>query len=77
MPKLDLGCCDTGLAARMLLIAEAENLPDDHELVVRAHDFEEAVRSYYIGRCSRHRFMTIWARARRAYINFSEEASRA
>lgn len=76
MPKLDLQCCDTGLAARMLTIAEAEQLPDDHELVVRAHDFEEAVRSYYIGRCSRHRFLSIWVRARRAYIEFRGEADR-
>jgi hypothetical protein len=73
----DIQCCDTGLAHSMLTIAEAEQLPENHELRVRALDFDTAMRAYYLGKCSKRRFMGIWARARRAYIAFTEEASRA
>lgn len=60
----------------MLALAQAEQLPDDHELCVRAADFEEALVAVFIGRCSVRRFMGIWARARRAYIRHQQEIQR-
>lgn len=68
--KLAIENCDTGLAKKMVGIADAEGLPDDHAMRVRADDFERAVLDVYAvpQRCSIKRFMGIWARARRAYI---------
>lgn len=58
---------DTGLAKRMILLADAHQLPENHELRVRAMEFERATTEWFLGRCSPRRFMGIWARARRCY----------
>lgn len=66
---------DTGLAKKMEALADRLGLPHDHELRVRAQDFEMAAERWAIGRCSIKRFMGIWARARRCYIAHSGKTS--
>lgn len=60
--------CKTPLAARMLELAESDNLPDDHPLRVRAGELEDLTLS-----CSAKAILGRYARAKRALNNYTGE----
>lgn len=66
----------TELATRMLAAADENNLPKDHELRTKAQAFDEAALGYYGDpqTCDARKFMGCWARARRAWCEYSGES---
>lgn len=65
----------TDLAQQMRAIVERDNLPADHELRLLADDFDEAAAGYWGEPQTKtvKQFMGAWARARRAYCNYTGE----
>lgn len=68
---------DTGLGKKMVAFADARGYPQDHELRVRARDFEEATAMFFVAppRCSVAHFMRCWTRARRSYIDHTGKSN--
>lgn len=65
---------ETGLYDKMIARADADKLPSDHELRVKALAFNNAAKSYYIdASCDVKTFMGHWARARRVWCDYSGE----
>lgn len=66
---------NTDLAEKMLARADADGLPPDHQLRLRAVAFDDAVRGFY-GEPQTYdvrRFLGCWARARRAWCDYTGE----
>ena len=65
----------TDLATRMLARADADGLPDDHELRAKAVSFDLAYQGYYAEQqtVDVRTFMGHWARARRCWSDYSGE----
>jgi len=66
---------DTDLAIAMLAKADADGLPDDHDMRTRAAAFDEAAKGFYgePQTCDMKRFMGCWARARRTWCDYTGE----
>ncbi len=66
---------DTCLAEKMMNIAKRDSLPDDHELVTKAKEFEDAALGYTAEpqTCSVKKFLGCWARAKKAYSKYTGE----
>ncbi|WP_072669744.1 hypothetical protein [Vibrio injensis] len=63
---------DTELARKMIDLADADNLPDDHKLRSLALDFEKSVLS--IGQPGGvKRMLGSWARAKRCWSEYTGE----
>ncbi|MBF4433212.1 hypothetical protein ERJ77_01615 [Vibrio anguillarum] len=64
---------DTELADKMMQVAKRDCLPDDHDLVVKAKDFEQAALGYVSEpqTCSVRKFLGCWARAKKAYSQYT------
>ena len=67
---------DTSLAIKMLARADADGLAAEHDLRMRAAAFDEAAKGFYGDpqTCDVKRFMGHWARARRAWCDYTGEA---
>lgn len=65
----------TTLAQQMLARADADGLPADHELRVKAVSFELAAQGFYAEQQTMdvRTFMGHWARARRCWSDYSGE----
>lgn len=65
----------TELAEQMRAIVERDNLPADHELRIRADEFDAAAAGYWSEpqTVPVKAFMGAWARARRAYCAYTGE----
>ncbi|WP_428419233.1 hypothetical protein [Methylibium sp.] len=65
-----------GLPARMLARADADGLPADHPLRTTAAAFAAAIEGFYatVQTVPVSRFMGAWARARRAWCEYTGEA---
>jgi hypothetical protein len=64
------------LAKIMVARADADKLPPDHDLRIKAAAFDEAVAGFY-GTPQTYdvkRFMGHWARARKCWCDYSGEA---
>jgi hypothetical protein len=63
------------LAEKMRLRADADKLPADHALRIKADAFEEACKGYYATpqTVTVGKFMGCWARARSAWCEYSGE----
>ena len=59
---------ETELGNRMIEVAERDRLPGDHPLRILAEKFNEAVESG-----DSRRLLGSWARARRAWCNYTGE----
>lgn len=66
---------DTELARKMIDRANADGLPIGHELRTKAMLFENAAKGYWADpqTVPVQSFMGIWARARRAWCNYTGE----
>ena len=66
---------DTQLAKKMLARADADSLPADHALRLKAAAFEQAAAGFFgeIQTVNAMQFMGHWARARRAWSDYSGE----
>ena len=67
---------DTDLAVAMLARADADGLPDDHDMRITAKAFDDAAKGFY-GEpqlCDVEKFMGCWARARRCWCDYTGEA---
>jgi hypothetical protein len=66
----------TELANKMIARADADGLPDEHEIRVLAAEFDEVSIGWYSEpqTCSVAKFMKHWARARSAWCKYSGEA---
>lgn len=67
---------NTKLAEEMIAKADADGLPDDHQLRTKALDFNEAIQGYFSDpqTCDIRKFIGCWARARRAWCDYTGEA---
>jgi len=67
---------ETDLADKMRARADADGLPEDHELRTKAQAFDEAVGGYYATEQTKtvQQFMGAWARARKAWCAYTGEA---
>jgi hypothetical protein len=65
----------TDLADKMLAAAKAAELPLEHKIVIAAHEFEVAAKGFYGNpqTVDVKTFMGCWARARRAWSDYSGE----
>jgi len=66
---------NTKLAEEMIAKADADGLPNDHVLRTTAFYFNEACLGYFSDpqTCDMRRFIGCWARARRAWCNYTGE----
>jgi len=66
---------DTTLAERMIARADQDGLPADHDLRVKAAEFEEGAIGFYSEpqTCSVQKFLGRWARARVVWCEYSGE----
>jgi hypothetical protein len=66
---------ETALATKMAGRADADSLPGDHDLRIKAAQFDEAAVGYAScpQTCDVKRFMGYWARARRAWSEYTGE----
>lgn len=66
---------DTQLAKKMLARADADSLPADHALRLNAAAFEQAAAGFFgeTQTVNVMQFMGHWARARRAWCDYSGE----
>lgn len=66
---------NTDLANKMLKLAEIDKLPDSHPIRVRAIELDEATTGFCSDpqTCDVRRFMGCWARARRAWSDYTGE----
>lgn len=65
----------TNLSAKMRSLADTDGLPQDHELRQKA-DFLDVVAKGFFGEPQTHNVMQFvggWARARRAWCNYTGE----
>lgn len=69
------GMMETALAIKMQARAEADNLPADHDMRTKAAAFDEAAKGYYATpqTVMVKPFMGCWARARRAWCDYTGE----
>ncbi len=65
----------TELSSRMIARADLDNLPANHELRTKAARLDIATAKYYAEaqECSVQEFMGCWARARRAWSDYTGE----
>jgi hypothetical protein len=65
----------TGLSIQMRARADADGLPPDHDLRTKAVAFDEATRGFYAEpqTVPVAKFMGAWARARRAWCDYTGE----
>lgn len=65
----------TELSNRMIDRADLDNLPADHDLRLKAAQFDMAAAGFYAEAktCSVEKFMGCWARARRAWSEYTGE----
>lgn len=61
----------TELSKKMLAIADRDNLPVDHEMRLRAKEFDESVN--YYGDGAAKKLLGAWVRARKAYCRYTGE----
>lgn len=66
---------DKSLPEKMLMIAKRDALPNDHELVMKAKAFSDACQGYLTEpqTCSAKKFLGCWARAKKAYCQYTGE----
>lgn len=66
---------DCELVRKMRTRADADNLPPAHELRELAQAFEEGVKGFYATpqTCDAKSFLGRWARARRAWCDYTGE----
>lgn len=66
---------DTSLAKDMVARADADGLPADHDLRLKAQAFDEACAGFYATPQTRDvkNFVGHWARARRAWCDYTGE----
>lgn len=66
---------DTDLAEKMIKRADYDGLAADHELRVLAEKFNSAAKGYWGDEqtCGSEQFLGCWARARRAWCNYTGE----
>ena len=64
---------DTDLAAAMITRADADGLPDGHDMRSEAAAFDEAAKGFFslLQTCDVKKFMGCWARARRAWCDYT------
>ncbi|MBF4302218.1 hypothetical protein EAY56_26365 [Vibrio anguillarum] len=64
---------DTDLADKMMQVAKRDRLPDDHDLVVKEKEFEQATIGYVSEpqTCSVRKLLGCWARAKKAYSQYT------
>ena len=64
---------NTDLAVNMVELADKHNLPDDHELRIKANEFAASFDGFVAKpqTCSVQKFMGAWARARRAWCDYT------
>ena len=67
---------DTDLAVAMLARANADGLPDNHDMRAMAIAFDEAAKGFYgePQTCDAKKFLGCWARARRTWCDYTGEA---
>ena len=67
---------DTDLAVAMLARANADGLPDNHDMRTRAVAFDEAAKGFFGEQqtCDLKKFLGCWARARRTWCDYTGEA---
>lgn len=65
---------DKPLVNQMIRRAEADQLPDGHELRTLAADLDRIGDEYAGGHCSPKKFLGAWARARLAWCRHTGEA---
>lgn len=65
----------TDLAEKMTARANTDHLPEDHDLRIRATAFEHAAEGYFSNpqAVDVRKFMGCWARARRAWCDYTGE----
>lgn len=65
----------TDLSQKMRARADADGLPDDHQLRTQADAFDEATARFYSNpqTISAPKFMGTWARTRRTWCDYSGE----
>lgn len=64
------------LTVAMLARADIDGLPDEHDLRIKANEFNDAAKGFF-GEpqiCDMKRFLGCWARARRAWCDYTGEA---
>lgn len=66
---------DTELAKKMIAIADRDNLPEDHELRVKALEFEEIYRKFFHfnepDETTTKQFLGTWTKARKAFAKYT------
>jgi hypothetical protein len=65
----------TDLGSKMRARADADGLPSDHDLRVKADAFDEATAGFHASPQTKNvqQFMGAWSRARRSWCDYSGE----